>query len=238
MSTKTVAIIPARGGSKRCPEKNVALFKGKPLIAHTIVQALESGIFDRIIVSSDDPRIMEIASEYNVSLDKREDALASENATLIEVIRNTIAKFDLGREDIVGLLLVTAPLRSVRDIVEAYEMFCGSNREHSVVSVTFNESPIQLAWRKEKGHLTWYFQEKENIATRKQDFETTYRFNDAVIFDTAKNFSHPQRNLFGSAPIPYEMPPERSIYIDYEFQLKLVQLLGMYDEQTGGTDKG
>ena len=230
MSVDTVAIIPARGGSKRCPNKNVALFKGKPLIAHTIDQALESGMFDRIIVSSDDPKIIEIAAGYNVSLDKREYALASENATLIDVIRNTITKYNLKSKDIVGLLLVTAPLRTVQDILGAYEVFCSSNREHSVVSVTFNESPIQLAWRKEQGHLNWYFQERENIATRKQDFEITYRFNDAVIFDTAQNFIHPERNLFGPAPIPYEMPPERSIYIDYEFQLKLVQLLGKHDE--------
>ena len=232
MTSNTVAIIPARGGSKRCPEKNTATFKGKSLIAHTIEQALESAIFDQVIVSSDNPKIIDIASEYNVSIDEREDALASANATLIDVIRNTIYKYSLKMEDIVGLLLVTAPLRTIQDILEAYEIFCSSQRNNSVVSVTFNESPIQLSWRMENGHLTWYFNEQENIATRKQDFETTYRYNDALIFDLAKKFSEPDRNLFGRSPIPYIMPPERSIYIDYEFQLKLVQLLGMYDEQT------
>lgn len=228
MSHKTVAIIPARGNSKRCPNKNTALFKNKPLIAHTIEQALESKVFDEILVTTDDPKVIEIASQYqqfNLKIDNREPSLATDKATLIDVIRHLIYTGEY-QECLVGLLLVTAPLRTIEDIQQSYQIFCSSNKQHSVVSVTLNESPIQLSWFIKEDHLENFFDDTINSSTRKQDYESTYRYNDAIIFDLGKNFLNPERNLFGINPIPYVMPPERSIYVDYEFQLRLIQMIG------------
>jgi CMP-N-acetylneuraminic acid synthetase len=229
MNQKTIAIIPARAGSKRCPKKNIALFKGKTMVAHTIEQALGAKIFDKIIVSSDDPFVLEIASKYSVDIDKREAVLAKDSSTLLDVIRNLISKHNLHHLNIVGLLQVTAPLRNIDDILKAYNLFYNSSQDHAVVSVTFNESPVQLAWKIDNEHLISFFDKKKH-STRKQDYETTYRWNDAVICDLTKNFLNPDRTLFGKSPIPYIMPPERSINIDYEFQLKLVQLMEKYYE--------
>lgn len=226
MRQETIAIIPARGGSKRLPNKNNALFKGKTMTAHTIEQALESNIFDRIIVSSDDPRVLEIAKNYPVEVDDRDASLATDNTPLIELIRNLIAKYSFNEESIIALLLVTGPLREVEDINKAYDLFLSTDKKESVVSVTVNENPVEMSWRMEKGHLRPLF--SENKTTKKQDFQETYRYNDAVIFDLAKNFENPNRNLYGKAPVPYIMPPERSINIDYEFQLKLAQMIGEY----------
>jgi len=226
MQQETIAIIPARQGSKRCPDKNVSLFKGKTMTAHTIEQALESRMFDRIIVSSDDPKVIEIARQYIVEIDNRDALLATDNAPLIDLIRNLIVKYSLNEESIICLLLVTGPLREIEDISNALDLFLSTNRKESVVSVTVNENPIEMSWRMEDGRLRLLF--SESITTRKQDFKETYRYNDAVIFDLAKNFMDSERNLFGKEPVPYIMPPERSINIDYEFQLKLVQMMGEY----------
>jgi N-acylneuraminate cytidylyltransferase/CMP-N,N'-diacetyllegionaminic acid synthase len=228
MQQETVAIIPARAGSRRCPNKNIALFKGMPLIAYTIEQAVDARIFNNIVVSSNDAKVIQIASEYDVLIDNREANLATDKAPVVDVIRNIIAKYGLYSVSIVGLLQVTAPLRQVDDILAAYKLFCSSEQTRSVVSVTHNESPIELSWRIENQHLVPCFSGQENASARKQDYEPTYRWNDAVIFDLAENFLDPKRNLFGKFPIPYVMPPERSIYIDYEFQLKLAQLMGNY----------
>lgn len=234
MSRKTIAIIPARGGSKRCAGKNVAMFKGRPLIAHTIEQAEHSRVFDKIIVSTDDPKVISIAVQYDVQLDNREENLADDVSTVLDVIRNLILKYNIDHGSILGLLQVTAPLREIEDIIESYNLFCSSGKNNSVVSVTQNEFPIELSWKIENDQLKPFFEGSENKSARKQDYTPTYRWNDAVIFDLAGNFMNQNRNLFGNSSIPYIMPPERSINIDYEFQLKLVQLIGRYWDKMQG----
>jgi len=235
MPEETIAIIPARGGSKRCPGKNVAKFKGKTLVAHTIEQATKAGVFDRIIVSTDDPQVISIASQYTVEIERRDEALSSDNSPLIDVLRQHIDKFKFSSDAIICLLLVTGPLRKMYDIIESFELFKNSDRKNSVVSVTENENPLEMSWKLKNGYLQPYFDNLKLKTTRKQDFAKSYRYNDAAIFDIASNFSNPDRKLFGDSPIPYIMPPERSINIDYEFQLKLVQLIGEYWDQVHST---
>jgi len=221
-----IAIIPARGRSKRLPQKNVALFKGKTLIDHTIVQAMEAGFFGRILVSSDDEEILKIARKYPVEEYSRESRLAEDNTPILEVLRHLIIRLDIAPETVIGLLQVTAPLRTVNDIRMAYDLFKQSDQRHAVVSVAPNEHPIHLSWRIENNRLLPVFPESYERSTRKQDHVVTYYWNDAVIFDLAHNLLQPDRNLFGKTPIPYVMEWERSINIDYPFQLELVQLLG------------
>ena len=229
MHQNTVAIIPARAGSKRCPNKNIALFKGKSMVAHTIEQSLASKIFDSIIVSSDDQEVIDIAKQYPVDIDNRDSSLATDNAPLIDLIRNIITKYNLNDKCVVCLLLVTGPLRTIEDISTAFDLFLATDKKESVVSVTANENPVEMSWRMVDGHLEPFLPTKLKT-TRKQDFAQSFRYNDAVIFDLAKNFMDPDRNLFGKSPVPYIMPAERSINIDYEFQLKLVQMMGKYYE--------
>ena len=229
MDQNTVAIIPARAGSKRCPNKNIALFKGKSMVAHTIEQSLASKIFDSIIVSSDDQEVIDIAKQYPVDIDNRDSSLATDNAPLIDLIRNIITKYNLNDKCTVCLLLVTGPLRTIEDISMAFDLFLATDKKESVVSVTANENPVEMSWRMVDEHLEPFLPTKLKT-TRKQDFAQSFRYNDAVIFDLAKNFMDPDRNLFGKSPVPYIMPPEKSINIDYEFQLKLVQMMGKYYE--------
>lgn len=222
-----ICFIPARNSSTRLKRKAVAPFKDGNLITHTIKQAKECGIFDRIILSSNDEGYLEMGKECGAESHLRSDT----HDKIIDVMRDAITELDINDEDTIGLLLVTCPLREVEDIIEAHKIFEKIDRYHSVVSVKKNENPIQMSWKTDAaGHLIPVMPREYNKSTRKQDHYDTYCYNDAIIFDTAKKFMDLSRNLFGD-PIPYLMPWERSIAIDYEFQLKIAQCLGEEDDK-------
>lgn len=222
---ETIAFVPARGGSKRVVDKNLALFKGKPLVVHTVEQAIKANLFDRIIVSTDDDRIADAISDYPVQMLHRNRDLSSDKALLLDVIRDAIYQQLLEDPTVIGLLLVTAPLRRVEDIQEAYRLFIRSDQENAVVSVSKDTNPIHLSWRITGECLEPVFPDIYKLNVSKKEREFTYSFNDALIYDTCKNFLKGDRNLFGDSPLPYIMPPERSVCIDWEYQLKMVQAL-------------
>jgi CMP-N-acetylneuraminic acid synthetase len=229
---QAVAVIPARGGSKRVPEKNLALFRGKTLIAHTIEQALGSGVFDHVCVSTDDDKITKMASGYAVEILARKPELSGDKATLLNVVRDVIALKGIAPATCVGLLLVTAPLRTVEDVRAAYDLFAKSDRKQAVVSVCAHVNPIDLSWKVTDERLTPFLPEAYRRNIGKQERERTYHFNDACVFDLAENFLREGRNLFGEKPLPYIMPYERSIFVDVPFQLNLVQWIGEKQEST------
>lgn len=223
---ETIAIIPARGESKRVPAKNLASFKGKPLVAHTIEQALGSNIFRRILVSTDEKRIMDVASKYPVEILQRNPDLSHDDATLLDVIRDVITRKGIRHDTCIGLLLVTAPLRTIADLKGAYNLFVQSDKRQAVVTVCLDINRIDLSWYVSDGHLVPVFPERYALNIGKQARGKTYHFNDACIFDLAGNFLKDGRNLFGEDPLPYIMPHERSIFVDYRFQLKIIQMIG------------
>lgn len=224
-----VCFIPARDSSTRLKNKNIAEFKAGNLITHTIEQAIESKVFQRIVLSSNNEDILNMGSEYDIELHKRLDTVD----TLIEVIQEAIPTLRIPDEFIFGLLLVTCPLRKADDIAKAYELFKEAGGQNTVVSVKKNENPIQMAWRKVDEHLVPVMPDEYGKSTRKQDHFDTFFYNDAIILDTVKNFMDPSRNLFGNDPIAYVMPWERSIAIDYEFQLRIAQCLGKMEDKNG-----
>lgn len=135
---KHLAIIPARGGSKRLPGKNIMLLKGKPLIHYTIEAALNSHIFDEICVSSDCEQILETASFFNsISLLKRPDSLATDEASSEDVILHALKTVEEKKGckfDSICLLQPTSPLRNENHIIEAYTLFFNNKKECIVKS--------------------------------------------------------------------------------------------------------
>ena len=225
MESETIAIIPARKGSKRVPGKNKLLFNGKSLVQNTIEQALESKIFKKIILSSDDDEILSQGKIYDVILLERKASLSGDDTTLLDVIKDAISHESIPSQSCIGLLLVTAPLRVTSDIKNAYDLYKNSSHKHSVVSVCSNINPIDLSWKMDGEYLQPAFPDSYKLNIPKHNRELTFFFNDACIFDSAKNFLSEGRNLFGERPIPYNMPQERSLFIDYNFQLELIHLL-------------
>ena len=124
-----IAIIPARGGSKRIPQKNIREFCGKPLIYWTIKAAQESGVFEDIVVSTEEPKIAEIANSYGVKNIGRPMELATDSATTLDVIKWALQQITTNS---IMVLQCTSPLRTSNDILKATLQFF---KCHSLISV-------------------------------------------------------------------------------------------------------
>ena len=166
---KILAIIPARGGSKGIPRKNIKLLAGKPLIAYTIEAALKSKYLDRVIVSTEDREIAETSRHYGAEVIKRPKILAKDKAKTIDVIFHllNVLKEKNYIPEIIVLLQPTSPLRIVKDIDKAIELFLKEKCE-SVVSVCECNPPSYWSFKKEKKYLRpilgWkYFKIRDRI---------------------------------------------------------------------------
>lgn len=121
MAKKRVAIIPARGGSKRIPRKNLKLFLGKPLIAYPIEVALSSAIFDEVVVSTDDPEIAEISNEYGAKVPfLRNATLAGDTTPNVPVIADATKQIGLADSDLACCIYATAPLLQKQYLSEEF----------------------------------------------------------------------------------------------------------------------
>lgn len=220
-----IGVIPARGGSSRIPRKNLATVGGIPLFSHAIKVAKESKLFSRIVVNSDDDEILSVASEYGAETYQRPEAFGSGKVFVIEVLKEMFRSLGLGNNDVVGVLLPTCPLRKASDLRNAYRLFKAKGADKAVVSVASYETPIQLAhFMNRSGQLEAVFARDYQRSTRSTDHRIAYHYNEAIIFNTIGNLMR-QHNLIGDAPYPYIMPAERSLLIDYSFQLELVRLM-------------
>lgn len=171
-SAKRVAVIPARGGSKRIPRKNIRDFCGKPMIAWPIEAAMESGCFDRIIVSTDDREISELAMELGAEVPfVRPAELSNDYAGTLPVIRHAVDWLQRNGEQIeyACCIYATAPFISSEDIQRGLALI-QMERASYAFSVTSYSFPIQRAIRiTERGRVAMFHPEHFN--TRSQDLE-------------------------------------------------------------------
>lgn len=199
---KVLGIIPARGGSKRIPNKNIALLAGKPLIAYTCEAAIESSLFDRIYVNTDSPRIRDIAAEYGVSAPiLRPPALAQDDTSTALAVRFFLSYLiEQGESyDAVILLQPTSPLRTAGDIRCAFDLY-EQNAPCGVVSAT------HLAPAEWLGTCT-----KDGRFEALPGVEPLFRLNGAIYVHSFEDY---QRDLRPAKTMLYPMPPERSVDID------------------------
>jgi len=141
-----IAIIPARGGSKRIPRKNIKTFAGQPMIAYSINAALASGCFDDIVVSTDDAEIAEVSESFGASVPfMRPESLATDVAGTMPVVEHAIKSLSYNNQiQHVCLIYPTAPLINSINIAKAYHLFIKSNATYTFSAVTY-PSPIQRA---------------------------------------------------------------------------------------------
>lgn len=172
---KCLALIPARGGSKRIPRKNIAPFMGKPMISYAIELAERSGLFDKIMVSTDDPEIAEVAKKYGAVVPFMRTAIvANDNATLIDVIREVCDTFSRQGEqyDAVCCILPTAVLARVSDLKRCHSILVSDSCD-SVFPVSKFSYPIQRALVMDSSGLV-RMERPEFLASRSQDLEPAY----------------------------------------------------------------
>lgn len=166
-----IAIIPARGGSKRIPRKNIKAFAGQPIIAHSITAAIQTGLFEHVIVSTDDDEIAAVAEEYGAKAPfRRPPELADDVTPLVPVVRHAIewVYSSFGSVNHACCILPTAPLIRSTDLIEGYQCLASDPAVDFVLSATEYRFPIFRALKVgEDGYsgLIW----PENDLVRSQD---------------------------------------------------------------------
>ncbi|MGB3962091.1 MAG: pseudaminic acid cytidylyltransferase [Sulfurimonas sp.] len=202
---KCIAIIPARGGSKRIPHKNIKLFHGKPLIAYSIELAFKSGLFDEVIVSTDDAEIAEIAKSYGASVPfVRPKELSDDFTGTGAVVAHAIKWLHEHGYHLryVCTLYATAPLLEVKYLQEGFEKLLNSNAKHTF-SATSMPFPIQRTFRlTENGRCKMFW--PENFAKRSQDLEMAYQDAGQFYFNDLEKNS--EDIIFGKDSIPIILP--------------------------------
>ncbi|HHQ4443933.1 TPA: pseudaminic acid cytidylyltransferase [Aeromonas veronii] len=209
-----VAIIPARGGSKRIPRKNVKDFCGKPMIAWSIEAAKASGCFDKIIVSTDDREIAAIAIQFGAEIPFiRPAALSDDYTGTIPVIRNAVEWLNQNDAtvDYACCIYATAPFILPEDLKQGLQLikYAGSSYAFSVTSYAF---PIQRSVRITKNGRVAMFN-PEHFQTRSQDLEEAWHDAGQFYWGTAEAWCE-ERAIFGEDSLPVRLPRHRVQDID------------------------
>jgi CMP-N,N'-diacetyllegionaminic acid synthase len=228
MGLIALGIIPARGGSKGVPKKNVRNLAGKPLIAWSIETALQCKVLDRIVVTTDDSEISSISRKYGAEVPfSRPAEFAGDDTPDFPVCKHAIdwlAENDQYFPDIVVWLRPTSPLRSVQDISAAVELLI-KTRADSVRSVCHSEHhPFWMKRIGESNRLAPFVDGcDETLYYRRQLLPRIYRLNGAVDVTWRKMVMHGPI-LFSGDVRGYIMPPERSIDLDSEMDFSIAEL--------------
>jgi len=223
---KKLAIIPARGGSKRLKKKNVLPLGGKPLVAYTIEAAQKSNIFDKILLSTDDTEIANVGHSLGIEVYKRSDEYASDTATVLEALLELMETLEKKGEkyDIICQMLATCPFRKPEHIKEGMELL--DKETDSVVSITTYDFPLPKSLKKNGDFITpaWPNSPFLTGKTRTQDQEIFYHDNGAFFISWWDSMIK-HRNFFKGTIKGYIMHPLNTVDIDNELDLAKAQML-------------
>ena len=208
-----LAIIPARGGSKRLPRKNVLELVGKPLIAWSIEAGLQSEYIDKAVVSSDDDEILEISEKFGANIIQRPDELASDTATTFDAIKHTIDSLE--KYDYIVLLQPTSPLRDSKHIDEAIELLENKNADAVVSVCEMDHSPLWSNILDDSLSMQGFLRD-EVLNKRSQDVVKYYRLNGAIYICETKKLLEEKNFMLKDNIFAYVMDRESSIDIDEE----------------------
>lgn len=208
---KNLAVITARGGSKRIPGKNIKEFCGKPIIAYSIEAALDSGVFDEVMVSTDSEKIAAIASEYGASVPfLRSEETSNDYATTADVVYEVLNEYKKIEKqfDAFTCIYPTAPFLTGQKLAEAAGLL---NDADAVISVVRFSFPPQRAFVIRDGSVTFQFPQFER--TRSQDLEPVYHDCGQFYICRTEMFME-KHSLILPRTKPYELPDEEVQDID------------------------
>lgn len=217
-----ISIIPARGGSKRLPNKNILDLAGKPLISWSIECSIGSKYIDDTFVTSDNEAILNIAKEYKVRNGKRPEELASDMAKTIDVIFYVLQHLK-EKFDYMVLLQPTSPLRTSKHIDEAIELLMEKNADAIISVGEMEHSPLWSSTLDETNSMESFFDESVN--KRSQDLPTYYRLNGAIYICDIKKMIEAKTHFLKKNIYAYKMSREASIDIDEAIDFKFAELL-------------
>lgn len=195
---KNLCIIPARGGSKRIPRKNVKPFLGKPMVAYSIENALSTGLFEEVMVSTDDLEIVDVAIQYGASVPfLRSETTANDYATLADVISEVLDMYckQGKRFDNVCLLLATSPLLEYKSIIDAYNKLLASKYTTILPVVQFSYPILRSYSMDEEGGINWNWPEYSK--SRSQDLPLAYHDSGTFYWHKVKPWLEGKRSRGG-----------------------------------------
>lgn len=210
-----VAIIPARGGSKRIPRKNIREFRGKPMMAWSIEAARESGCFDRVVVSTDDDEIADVAHRYGAEVPfRRPRELADDLTPTVPVIAHAIEALEATMEAVEYACCIypTAPFVLSEDLKASFEVFRRSEADFVLACTTF-DYPVQRALRVREGRIGMV--QPEHQFTRSQDLEVLYHDAGQFYWGMGRAWCA-GKGLLDPGSAPFFLPRHRVQDIDTE----------------------
>lgn len=222
-----IAIIPARGGSKGLPGKNIKILLGKPLIAYAIEEAKKSKYITRIILSTDDVQIAAVGREYGAEIPfMRPVELATDTALAVDNYIYTLQRLETEegyKADLFVVLQPTSPLRTVEDIDNAIALFLEKSAD-SVISVVEYEHPIERARIiKADGRIENY-NTGEIVLKNRADYQKVFSPNGAVYVLSPKLLVE-KRTYYAVSTYAHIMPRERSVDIDTQIDFDIAEFL-------------
>lgn len=223
---RRIAIIPARGGSKRIPQKNIVDFNGKPMIAWSIIAAKQSGLFNRILVSTDDPEIAKVAIEHGAEVPFLRQQFADDHATVSEATAAALQQaMDYWQEEysVIVQLMANCPLRTSKDIEDAVIVFEDKKRTSQISCFEYGWMNPWWATRvDEKGQPTKLF--PETLDKRSQDLPKLYCPTGAIWISNSSMLLKYQ-NFYSPEHVFEPISLESAVDIDDYEDLKFAQAL-------------
>ncbi len=221
---RCLAVIPARGGSKGIPRKNIRLLAGRPLIEYSIAAALQATSVDRCVVSTDDQEIAAISRTAGAEVIMRPEGLARDDTPTLPVVRHVVETVKQGdyHPDVVLTLQPTSPLRQPRHIDEAMAIFAADPEADSLVScieVPHIYHPNSVMRQDKMGYLRPYL--GGDLILRRQEKGRVFARNGAAIYIT--RMSCLDQFIFGGNLLAYPMAQSDSIDIDHESDLQMAE---------------
>lgn len=223
---KSIAVIPARSGSKGLKDKNIKLLNGKPLIWYSIQAAIVSGCFDEVMVSTDSEKYAEIARECGASVPfLRSEAMSGDKASSWDTVQEVLNNYrSLGKEfDMVMLLQPTSPLRTSDDIKNAFAILEEKNADSVVGVCEMDHSPLWSNVLPENGCLNGFIRPEVKESSGRQSLPTYYRINGAIYL--TKITDKLGNDLYSDSGYAYIMEKDKSIDIDTELDFRMAEFL-------------
>jgi len=217
-----LAIIPARGGSKRLPRKNVLDLNGKPLIAYSIEAGLDSSYIDKVMVTSDDDEILTISKKYGAVTINRPNELASDTATTFDAIKHAVDNYE--KYDYIVLLQPTSPLRDGDHIDKAIELLESKNADAIVSVCKMDHSPLWSNTLDESLSMAGFLKD-EALNKRSQDLEKYYRLNGAIYICKTEKLLEEKSFFLKENIFSYVMDRKSSVDIDEEIDFKIAEVI-------------
>lgn len=222
---KCVAVIPARVGSKGIPDKNIQSFASSNLLEEAISVAQALSYIDRVLVSFDSKHILGLAEGLDCQLRERSVELSRDDASTNDLIKAFISTDAIKKDEFFCIPQPTSPLRSVKDIDECIESMLRTGNSQAVGDSKYDHGSSVLRWIDENGDLKRLFPDDRSF--RRQGSKLLYVINGAVYVLAVKTFIE-KGYAFAESSYFHEMPPQRSIDIDSEYDLFLARQTYIY----------